>query len=254
MQEGIAETLHDRGVEFGNFTLLALELLQFREDVKWYNLEDFVRRHRALRVSFLLWEKRDPRAVPLATLESGAWLSGDLQGVTVNIAAPGSGKVSDLSFQFPFQKESFDVELGKCYLNGEKAKFGDVFEVFEMSSGAGSPSSRSIILYECRHSRPDTKKPPGKVTIDQVKTAVDKAIGNLAAASTENEEMRQFSVGAVGFFSNRRGAEDLANSVNLPLKSFVVVEQNAVSYFGKSLAMRFLGQVDDMEEWVSVTS
>jgi hypothetical protein len=248
MQEGIAETLHDRGVESGNFTLLAMQLLQFREDVKWYNLEDFVRRHRALRVSFLLWEKRDPRAVPLATLKSGAWLSGDLQGVTVNIAAPGSGKVSDLSFQFPFQKESFDVELGKCYLNGEKAKFGDVFEVFEMSSGAGSPSSRSIIVYECRHSRPDTKKPPGKVTIDQVKTAVDKAIGNLAAASTENEEMRQFSVGAVGFFSNRMGAEDLANSVNLPLKSFVVVEQNAVSYFGKSLAMRFLGQVDDMED------
>ena len=64
----------------------------------------------------------------------------------------------------------------------------------------------------------------------------------------DNAEMRQFSVGAVGFFSNRKAAKDLAKGIDVPQKSFVVVRENAVSYFGKSLAMRFLGQVDDLED------
>jgi hypothetical protein len=106
---------------------------------------------------------------------------------------------------------------------------------------------KSVIVYECRHTSPDTKNPAKLVSISEVQEAFDKAHQALADSIGASEDVKglQPSVGAVGFFSNRRGAKDLV-SASLPPKTFVVVAENAVAYFGKTLSARFLGRVEDL--------
>jgi hypothetical protein len=201
-------------------------------------------------------EEEEEEDVPFSCLEANACLSDDLQDLRVPLrSSPGVGKVSKLRLKFPnqFQNDQFRVELGRCYLNGPTATFGDVFEVYEMrgggggGGGGGAARRKSVIVYECRHTSPDTKNPAKSVTIDEVQTAWNKAHKALADSigASENVKQLQLSVGAVGVFSNRRGGKDLV-SANFPPKTFVVVAENAVAYFGKSLSARFVGRVEDL--------
>ena len=264
-QECIAKDIHAKNIKEGrpsNVANLAVELLQYREDVNWRYLEEFVLHHRALRGMMLLEEavkrgtQEEEEDVPFSLLEANARLSEDLLDLRVSLrSSPGVGQFTKLRHKFPdkFEDDLFQVELGRCYLNGPTATFGDVFEVYEMrgggggGGGGGAARRKSVIVYECRHTSPDTKNPAKSVTIDEVQTAWNKAHQALADSmrTSENVKQLQLSVGAVGVFSNRRGGKDLV-SANLPPKTFVVVAENAVAYFGKTLSARFLGRVEDL--------
>jgi hypothetical protein len=278
-QECIAKNIHEKSIKEGrpsNVANLAVELLQYREDVNWRYLEEFVLHHRALRGMMLLEEAvkggtEEVEDVPFSLLEANARLSADLLDLRVSLrSSPGVGQFTKLRHKFPdkFEDDPFQVELGRCYLNGPTATFGDVFEVYEMrggegggggegaygtrsggggGGGGGAEKRKSVVVYECRHTSPDTKNPAKSVTIDEVQTAWNKAHQALADSigASENVKQLQLSVGAVGVFSNRRGGKDLV-SANFPPKTFVVVAENAVAYFGKSLSARFVGRVEDL--------
>ena len=264
-QECIAKNIHEKSIKEGrpsNVANLAVELLQYREDVNWRYLEEFVLHHRALRGMMLLEEavqggtQEEEEDVPFSLLEANARLSKDLLDLRVSLrSSPGVGQFTKLRHKFPdkFEDDPFQVELGRCYLNGPTATFGDMFEVYEMRSGGGGDGGggaekrKSVVVYECRHTSPDTKNPAKSVTIDEVQTAWNKAQQALADSmhASENVKQLQLSVGAVGVFSNRRGSKDLV-SANFPPKTFVVVAENAVAYFGKSLSARFVGRVEDL--------
>jgi hypothetical protein len=155
--------------------------------------------------------------------------------VLLNASSSSLGTVASLSKHYPSDEGDEDSEgglaTGVVYLNAPGAPFDLVTRLAMAGEDEGSGLT---LLHECKHTASGGAK-GARLSVKLVEEAIKKARAQCAENSSRPKV-------AVMVMSNRSLPQRLLKSWDsAPL--VLVTRENAVDYFGSSLAYRFLGDV-----------